>query len=133
LFYLCLLAIFSLAPYSNECCYINPAIQPPEWKPKANIAAKFEQAKKNPRIAEQFRKAAEGARTETTSQTTTATPIAFDTQLNVDRQLYSMACLFQAFTTNHVPNPSWFNWWIMDPGSNIYIINNSKLWSWIHT
>jgi hypothetical protein len=67
--------------WCNECCYINLAIQPPEWKLKANIAAMFEQAKKNPRIAEQFRKAAEGGRTETTSQTTTATPIAFDTQL----------------------------------------------------
>jgi hypothetical protein len=119
--------------WCNECCYINPAIQPPEWKPKANIAAMFEQAKKNPRIAEQFCKAVEGARTVTTSQTTTTTPIAFDTQLNDNHQLYSIACLFQAFTTNHVPNPSWFNQWIMDPGSNIHIINNSKLWSWTHT
>jgi hypothetical protein len=97
----------------KECYYVNAATQPPGWNPNANIAAKFEQAKKNPRIAEQFRKAAEGARTktqtETASQTTTSNPIAFDTQLNVDHQLHSMACSFQAFTTNHVPNPPYIN------------------------
>jgi hypothetical protein len=97
----------------KECCYVNPAIRPPDWKPNATITAKFEQAMKNPRVAGQFRKAADGTRTETrsetVSQTTTATPIAFDTQLNVDHQLYSMACLFQAFTTNYTPNPPYIN------------------------
>jgi hypothetical protein len=43
-----------------------------------------------------------------------------------------MACSYQAFSTNHVPNPPYINQWIMDPGSNVHIIN-SKSWRWTHT
>ena len=120
----------------KECYYVNPAIRPPEWKPNAKIEAKFEEARKNPRTAEHFRKAAEGVRSESRSETTsqlTTTPIAFDTQLSSDYQLHSMACSFQAFTTNHVPDPPYINRWILDPGSNIHVINNSNSWRWTHT
>jgi hypothetical protein len=44
-----------------------------------------------------------------------------------------MACSFQTFTTNHVPDPPYINRWILDPGSNIHVINNSKSWNWTHT
>jgi hypothetical protein len=44
-----------------------------------------------------------------------------------------MACSFQAFTTNHVPNPLYINQWIMDPESNIHVINNTEFWNWTHS
>jgi hypothetical protein len=128
----------------KDCYYINPAIRPTGWKPRSDIEAKIEEAKKNPRIAEQFRKAAEsqnhsGVRTEirsgTTPQptTTTATPITFDTQPYSNHQFHNMACSYQAFPTNHVSDPPYINRWIMDPGSNIHVINNSNSWRWTHT
>jgi hypothetical protein len=43
----------------KDCYYIKPAIRPTGWKPRSGIEAKIEEAKKNPRIAKQFRKAAE--------------------------------------------------------------------------
>jgi hypothetical protein len=43
-----------------------------------------------------------------------------------------MACSFQALTTNHAINPPYINRWIMDPGSNIHVINNSNSWRWTH-
>ena len=130
------------------CYYLNRAIRPPGWKPNPTIEAKFEEARNNPRIAEHFRKVAEsqnlsGTKTEirsgTTTKSTTAStvtpstaPMAFDTQINGDHH-QSMACSFQAFTSNHVLNPPYINRWIMDPGSNIHITNNSTSWRWTHT
>jgi hypothetical protein len=39
----------------KDCYYINSAIRPTRWKPRSDIEAKIEEARKNPRIAEQFR------------------------------------------------------------------------------
>ena len=39
-----------------------------------------------------------------------------------------MACSLQVFSTNYVPAPPYVNRWIMDPGSNVHVINNSKAW-----
>jgi hypothetical protein len=44
-----------------------------------------------------------------------------------------MACSYQAFPANHVPDPPYINRWIMDPGSNIHVINNANSWRWTHT
>jgi hypothetical protein len=44
-----------------------------------------------------------------------------------------MAYSYQAFPANHVPDPPYINRWIMDPGSNIHVINNANSWRWTHT
>ncbi|KAI1665787.1 hypothetical protein L13192_10728 [Pyrenophora tritici-repentis] len=116
--------------YSN-CPYINPAVRRAGWTLDPEIEAKFKKAKKNPRIAKQLQRAAERQNAKATSEPTT-TPIAFDAQAHGDHQPHSMACSFQAFSTNHVSNPPYINRWIMDPGSNVHVIN-SKSWRWTHT
>ncbi|KAI1523059.1 hypothetical protein PtrSN002B_012094, partial [Pyrenophora tritici-repentis] len=116
--------------YSN-CPYINPAVRRAGWTLDPEIEAKFKKAKKNPRIAKQLQRAAERQNAKATSEPTT-TPIAFDAQAYGDHQPHSMACSFQAFSTNHVSNPPYINRWIMDPGSNVHVIN-SKSWRWTHT
>ncbi|KAI1507549.1 Pol protein [Pyrenophora tritici-repentis] len=116
--------------YSN-CPYINPAVRRAGWTLDPEIEAKFKKTKKNPRIAKQLQRAAERQNAKATSEPTT-TPIAFDAQAHGDHQPHSMACSFQAFSTNHVSNPPYINRWIMDPGSNVHVIN-SKSWRWTHT
>jgi hypothetical protein len=112
----------------KDCFYINPTIRLRGWKPKPEIEAKIEEARRNPKIAERFQRAV--ARTESPSETVqpATTPMVLDAQ-----QYHTMACSFQAFTTNLVPDPPYINRWIMDPGSNIHVINNSESWNWTHT
>ncbi|KAF1937179.1 hypothetical protein EJ02DRAFT_515373 [Clathrospora elynae] len=95
-----------------------PAIRPTGWKPSATIEAKINEAKKDPKTAERFLKAAtgsnySGSRAETRSETrsdTTSQPIALDTRHEGDHQLGSMACSFQAFSTiNHNADPLYIN------------------------
>jgi hypothetical protein len=115
----------------SQCPYINSAVRPAGWTPDPEIEAKFQKAKKNPRIAKQLQRAAERQSAKPTSEPIT-TPVAFDAQPHGDHQHHSMACSYQAFSTNHVSNPPYINRWIMDPGSNVHIIN-SKSWRWTHT
>jgi hypothetical protein len=82
-------------------------------------------------MAKQLERAAERQSAKPTSEPSTTT-VAFDAQPRGDHQHYSMACSYQAFSTSHVSNPPYINRWIMDPGSNIHIIN-SKSWRWTHT
>ncbi|KAF1942704.1 hypothetical protein EJ02DRAFT_316550, partial [Clathrospora elynae] len=123
--------------YTN-CPYINSAVCPAGWTPDPEIEAKFQKAKKNPRIAKQLQRAADKqGHSKPTSETPqiqpSKAPIAFDAQPHGNHQPHSMACSFQAFlTTSHFTNPPYINRWIMDPGSNIHVIN-SKAWRWTHT
>jgi hypothetical protein len=114
--------------YKN-CLYVNPVVRPQGWKPDSKVEAKFEKARKNPKIAERLQRAAE---TPGSTQPTTS-PLLFDAQPNGDQQPHSMACSLQVFSTNHVPAPPYINRWIIDPRSNVHVINNSKAWRWTHT
>jgi hypothetical protein len=85
----------------KDCYYINPATRPTGWKPRPEVEAKIEEAKRNPKIAQQFRKAMEWQnhsaaepRSGPTIQLTTTTPIAFDAQLDGNYPFHSMACSF---------------------------------------
>jgi hypothetical protein len=67
--------------------YINPAVRLPGWTPDPEIEAKFQKAKKNPRIAKQLQKAVERQSAKVTSEPTTTltirpttSPVAFDAQ-----------------------------------------------------
>ncbi|KAF2022499.1 hypothetical protein EK21DRAFT_105728 [Setomelanomma holmii] len=95
--------------YTN-CLYINPAARPAGWTPDPEIEAKFQKAKKNPRIAKQLQGAVERQSTKATSEPTT-TPIAFDAQPHSDQHANSMAYMFQAFSAHHVPDSPYVNRW----------------------
>jgi hypothetical protein len=100
-----------------------PNYSPKRMEVKSRIEARIEEARRNPTMAESLQRAV--ARTESRSET--VQPATTPTALNA-HQYRSMACSFQTFTINLVPNPPYINQWIMDPGSNIHVINNSKSW-----
>jgi hypothetical protein len=59
------------------------------------MEAKFQKAKKNPRIAKQLERAAERQSAKPTSEPIT-TPVAFDAQPYSDYQHYSMQTCYQS-------------------------------------
>ncbi|KAF2462503.1 uncharacterized protein BDR25DRAFT_364019 [Lindgomyces ingoldianus] len=111
----------------NECKYLNPTTRTKGWKPDQSIQQKVNQARKDPNINSKVLAALERdkqRREKQQRQQSAPTPINFD-----DGELPSSTpqsnALQQVFSTS-VAVPSLINRWILDPGSNAHICNNTQ-------
>ena len=68
--------------YKN-CPYVNPLVRLQGWKPDLKVEAKFEKARKNPRIAARLQRAAEALNPSGSTQQTSS-PLLFDAQPDGD-------------------------------------------------
>ncbi|KAF2471828.1 uncharacterized protein BDR25DRAFT_393325 [Lindgomyces ingoldianus] len=111
----------------NECEYLNPATRTKGWKPDQSIQQKVNQARKDPNINSKVLAALERNKQrrekQQRQQNAPTTPINFNDGKLPSLTLQSNA-LQQVFSTS-IAVPSLINRWILDPGSNAHICNNT--------